>query len=119
MALNGQVAATSNADEGGRRAHLSERITVNESSWLAFRALGPPGRLVLGGDLFAHTSPVYVSIADRPQGSAQDGAYFVSWIDRLIEMAIERGSYASDADRDRVVALFRSGQEHFRRFAGP
>ena len=119
LIVNGEVAATSNADEGGRRAHLSERVTVNESSWFAFRALGPPGRLVLGGDLFAHTSPVYVSIADRPQGSAQDGAYFVSWIDRLIEMAIERGSFASDADRDRVVALFRSGQEHFRRFAGP
>ena len=117
LIVNGEVAASSDAVEDGRRAHLSERVAVNASSWIAFRALGAPTRLVLGGDLFAHTSPVYVSITDQPQGSPIDGAYFVSWIDRLIQMTIERGSYASDEDRDRVVALFKSGQEFFRRFA--
>ena len=119
LVVGGEVVASANAVEDGRRARLSERVTVNQSSWLAFRALGSASRLVLGGDLFAHTSPVYVSIGDQPPASPRDGAYFVSWIDRLIEMAIERGSYASDADRDRVVALFRSGQEYFRRFAQP
>ena len=117
LIVNREVVASSNAIEDGRRAHLSERVTVNESSWIAFRALGPPSRLVLGGDLFAHSSPVYVSIADQALVNPLDGAYFVSWIDRLIDMAIERGSYSSDADRDRVVALFRSGQEYYRRFA--
>ena len=118
LIVNGAVVASSDAVEAGRRAQLSERVTIEESAWLAVRALGPASRFVLGGDLFAHTSPIYVTVAGRPVTRAENAAYFVDWIDRLVTMAEERGSYASDADRDAIVALFRSGQEYYRRIAG-
>jgi hypothetical protein len=73
---------------------------------------------VLDTTVFAHTSPVYVAVDGAPVQSRDDAAYFVEWIDRLIDMAARTNRYASDADRDAVAAIFRRGQEYYRAIAG-
>jgi hypothetical protein len=118
LIVNGEVVATSPPDGSGRRASLDFVLRADESCWVALRALGPANHVVLGGDAFAHTSPVYVTLANRRVERAEDAAYFVEWIDRLIAMCEEHGRYASDADREAVTALFRRAQEYYKRIVG-
>jgi hypothetical protein len=117
LIVNGEIIASA-AAEGARRASLSYDAVAEESCWIALRALGPSHEAVLDADgLFAHTSPIYVTVDGAPVARADDAAYFVEWIDRLIEMAAREGHYASDADRERVAASFREGQAYYRRIA--
>jgi hypothetical protein len=61
IVLNGEVVARVDVG-GGRRAEISEELTVGASSWIACRAIGVDFHLdEWGRKVFAHTSPVYVS----------------------------------------------------------
>jgi len=113
LIVDGEVVASAVADDGGRHALLTHELRVERGCWIALRASGPEHEAVLGGALFAHTSPIYVNVAGAPIASRADAAYFVEWIDRLIEMCEREGSYASAADRDAVVALFREAQRYY------
>ncbi|MEX1254313.1 MAG: CehA/McbA family metallohydrolase [Dehalococcoidia bacterium] len=117
LIVNGRIVASAEAFSGGRAATLRYNLSVRETCWLALRAIGPADPLVLGGDLFAHSSPIYVTVRDTPLPCAEDAAYFVEWIERLIAMVQEHGNYPNEADRDKVIALFRTGQDYYRRLA--
>jgi hypothetical protein len=118
LIVNGDVAAEAAPEGGAQRIALEHEFTVNESCWIALRARGPAGRPVLGGEMFAHTSPVYVEVDGAARASAADAAYFVEWIDRLIDLASREGRYASDGERDEVMATFREGRAYYERMAG-
>jgi hypothetical protein len=119
LLVNGEAVASARAGVGGREASLSHTLRVDESCWVALRASGGVHELVLHPEgAFAHTSPVYVTVAGAPVARAGDAAYFVEWIDRLIAMTEDRARFPSAAERDRVIATFRSGQAFFRRIAG-
>src|SRR5262249_16188194 len=45
---------------------------------------------VKGEWVYAHTSPVYVVVAGKPAGAAEDARYFLAWIDRLWDTVQER-----------------------------
>jgi hypothetical protein len=115
LVANGEVVALGEVKEDGRRAALSHSFRPDASCWIALRALGPAGPQVLGGDLFAHTSPVYVTVGGAKVEKREDAAYFVEWIERLIAMCEEHGRYESEAERKQVTQLFRGAQEHYRR----
>jgi hypothetical protein len=117
LMVNGEIAASCDATLEGRFAEFSHQFVAEESCWLALRALGPAHDLVLGDAVFAHTSPIYISVDDAPIGRAEDAAYFVEWIDRLIAMTRAEGRFASDAQRDEELAVFRDGQAYYRAIA--
>jgi hypothetical protein len=113
--VNGEVVATARASEDGRDATLSHVLSVHESCWVALRASGGVHELVLDPDgAFAHTSPVYVTVGGAPIAGAKDASYFVEWIDRLIAVTEDRARFPSSAERERVIATFRSGQAYYR-----
>ena len=85
---------------------------------MALRASGGVHELVLHPEgVFAHTSPVYVIVDGAPVTKPDDATYFVEWIDRLIAVTEERARFPSSAERDHVVATFRSGQAYYRAIA--
>lgn len=114
LIVNGDVVATARAEDAGQRALLAYELTATESCWIAARAIGPEHPLALDTHVFAHTSPVYVSVDEQPIRDAPSAAYFVEWIDRLVDLAARRGKYPDDASRDRVAALFTQAQEYYR-----
>ena len=114
LIANGDVVALGEVKENGRRATLSYAMRTDSSCWIALRALGPVSPQVLGGELFAHTSPVYVTIAGAKVERREDAGYFVEWIERLIAMCREHGRYESEAEREHVTDLFRRAQGHYR-----
>jgi hypothetical protein len=117
LVVNGDVVAQGQVKENGTHASLSHVVRVDSSCWIALRAMGRAGPLVLGGELFAHTSPVYVAVDGSVLGRKEDAAYFVDWIDRLIAMCREHGRYESESEREQVTDLFRNGQDYYRRIA--
>jgi len=58
-------------------------LPLEQSSWIAARALGPAHQLVGDAYAFAHTSPIYVRIGDTRFGDADQAAFFVQYIQRL------------------------------------
>ncbi len=114
LIVNGDVATqVSTIGDGGSTASLDYTLAIDSSCWIALRATGPSHPLVLGGPVFAHTSPVYVTVDTKPVQRQDDAAYFVEWIDRLIEMCCEEGRYVSDAQRDEVIHVLREGQQRY------
>jgi hypothetical protein len=113
LLVNGEVVASATASEDGRHAMVSYELRVEGSCWIAARATGGSHDLVLNqrGGVFAHTSPVYVSVANAPVAVREDAAYFVDWIDRLIALTARTGRFPSPADRDRVLEIFRRAQQ--------
>jgi hypothetical protein len=124
--VNGVVVASTAASDGGVSAAVTHDLTVAGPCWIAARVLGPKSRLVLDpgesnaappGDVYAHTSPVYVSIAGARQTSPEAAEYFVDWIERLVAQVERHGRYPSESERAGVITLFRQAQDWYRAMA--
>ena len=94
-------------------------VVLERSSWVALRVQGPDHPDVFDGHVWAHTSPVYVLIDDKPIGSAEDSRFFVDWIDQLLRVVAARNRYRTAEDRMEVESVFRRAQKEFRRRASP
>src|SRR5207247_8788184 len=92
-------------------------MAMQRGGWVALRARGPESRDVFDGPVWAHSGPVFVTVAGKPMASQKDAAFFVEWIDRLIDSMGGRNRYAKPEDRQRVEALFRRAQTHFQEIA--
>jgi hypothetical protein len=114
LLLDGEVVESVSAPEGVRHASLAYEFQAGKSCWFALRVQGPKDPWVIDDAVFAHTSPVCVTVDGAPRRSAEDAAYFVEWIERLIAMTLLKGRFASDAERDAVIAEFRAGQAYYR-----
>ena len=103
---DGRVAAT--VPLGGDRMSASATVplTFAKSGWMVVRAWADaPAWPVLDLYPFGSTSPVYVEIGGAAAApSAEDGAYFVRWVDRLIEATRPRTDWNDAAERDATLA---------------
>jgi hypothetical protein len=84
------------------------------SGWVAARAVftSPDGRLRQ-----AHTSPVYITVDDKPTASRADAEVMIRWIDRLLEVSAKPGRYRSDTERAEVQAVFRQARRKYESIA--
>ncbi len=90
---NGKVVASIALRGDRTAANDTISIPASTSGWYVLRAYSDRAELpVLDLYPFASTSPIYVSVGDKPARSADDAAFFVRWIER-----IEAGTRASTA----------------------
>jgi hypothetical protein len=119
--LNGKVAAHQRFDAGDaagpRLGRVEVELPVERSGWVALRVRGPGHPLVFDGPAWAHTSPVYVTVAGRGIASREDAEYFVAWIDQMLRAVAARNRFARGEDRRQVETLFRRAQDGFRKMA--
>lgn len=110
LIVNGKVAAALERGPSFRR-----EITLESSSWIALRALGPWHRMVVNDkQVFAHTSPVYVHLGDAPMVVAEDARFYREWVEKLIAKVQRNGRFANEERRKEVVALFSRALEFYR-----
>lgn len=93
IVVNGEVFRTFTAAEPHRIDAACE-VPAERSLWVAARVFGPEDRHLasdlegrsLGAGQFAHTSPVYVLVEDKPISAAKpaDAEYFVRWCDAVL-----------------------------------
>jgi TolB protein len=102
---------------GGRtRADVQVRLPVRESGWFLLRARSDRAiEPVLDLYPYATTSPIYVTVGDRPVRSAEDAEYFLRWIDRLDSAARANADWNSEAERGRALELIGRAREEFER----
>ncbi|MBS0662978.1 MAG: CehA/McbA family metallohydrolase [Verrucomicrobia bacterium] len=116
--VNGRVAASVAGAPPAGEQEFTATVPVRASAWVALRVRGPGHRFAPNDKaVFAHTSPVYVTIAARPPAARDDAQFFVDQIDALIARLDQRGRFERPADRDAIVARFRAAQEIYRAIA--
>jgi hypothetical protein len=102
---NGQVVATKDFTGSEHPEQVWKvEIPFEHSGWLALRASGPPHADNPAGEAFAHTSPIYVEVPDKPQPARADAEFFLKWIDRLDVSVRERNRFPTAAHRTHAAA---------------
>jgi Tol biopolymer transport system component len=115
---NGRVVAR-HGKKDATAADLGGTIHVTESGWILARAWNDePDPLIFDLYPYASTSPVYVSIKDRPAKSPADAEYFLRWIDRIIASADSRGDYNDAQEKKDTMDYLRAGRAVFEKKAG-
>jgi len=104
VVLNGDVIDTVALPNGTMSADIEGSILVEESGWLLLRASSEePHPDIFDMYPYATTSPVYITVEDKPQRSQIDAEYFLAWIARVRESAASHAGYNSDSEREIVM----------------
>jgi hypothetical protein len=82
------------------KAELELSVTPDRSGWIVSRALfrAPDGLLRQ-----AHTSPIYLSVDDKPVASVDDARYMLRWLEQLASIAKQQPDRFPDADAQQAV----------------
>jgi len=116
---NGKVVATIPLSRDRRAARDTVGIAVAASGWYVLRAWSERARTpVLDLYPFASTSPIYVRVGDQPVRSLEDAAFFVRWIDRLLDAVRRHADWNTPAERSATLRLFEDARAVYVRLAG-
>jgi hypothetical protein len=103
---NGAVARDLKLRGDHEIADVEDTIPISRSGWCLLRAWSEkPKYPILDLYPYATTSPIYVSVAGSTLKSADDAAYFIAWIDRLIEGAKSNQDWNTYVERTSVLNL--------------
>jgi hypothetical protein len=105
LVANGRIVERINAAGNANRMKARFRIDPRKYSWCAVRCFPKtPDNIRL-----AHSSPIYLN---GKWDAREDAAYFVSWIDELMEQTMaEPKRFLRDQDRNDVLAIYRQARE--------
>jgi len=112
--VNGKPHAIVERRDGERELSWSGSISVEQSSWIAVEAEGDPSPFVTDTYLFAHSTPVWVTVAGRPVLVEEDRAYLERYVDRLVEIARDNTSWTNESERELTVMGFAEARERLR-----
>ena len=138
--VNGEVIAEKIMEKGQHHAKLEIEYKTGKSAWIAARThqynqkdkvqgVSFAKRRDDGGGTtflnryygtlrpetaFAHTSPVYVIVGNKPIRSAKDAEYFIKYLENAISWLKKSGSFPSDEARQEVLDSFKKGIEMYR-----
>ncbi len=114
LVQNGRVIKAFRLTGERTRFDWSGELTVHEGGWIVLRAFNDqPHPWVLDLYPYATTGPIYID-APAPPAPA-DAAYFVAWMDRVIEAAESRGGWNEDSERLETLDYLDAAREKFRR----
>jgi hypothetical protein len=91
-------------------------VTVGASGWILLRAWSDDADpLVFDLYPYATTSPIYLEVEGAPPRSPEDAAYFLRWMERVIDAAEARTDYNDERERTDTLEYLRAAREVFRR----
>lgn len=113
VVFNGRVvkSATTVKQGGHFEARLDDdKFELTESGWLALRIPDKDQpKHELDRPLFAHTSPIYVEIGGKKHFDRPTAATLMAEMRRALEVIPKRATFADDAERDKVLEVYREG----------
>jgi hypothetical protein len=119
LVQNGKVIRRFDLKGDRKRYDSSGTIELAEAGWVVLRAWNDDAHQdVLDLYPYATTSPIYLDGASPPPAPA-DAAYFVAWMDRVIEAAGARGDWNNDDERRRTLEYLGSARDKFLALAAP
>jgi TolB protein len=106
IVCNGSVVRELKLNGDRESANVQDFISISRSGWCLLRGWSEKAEYpILDSYPYATTSPIYVNVAGSAPKSPQDAAYFLAWIDRLIENAKSNQDWNTDAERLSVLSL--------------
>ena len=96
------------------RRSVTMDFAPTRSGWIAARALfvAPDGCLRQ-----AHTSPVYITVDDKPTASRQDAEFMIRWLDRIAEIARQPDRYDTTDQTKHTLTLFQKARKVYENIA--
>lgn len=92
-------------------ANASGDLAVGKSEWCLLRALSDKSEYpVLDSFPYATTSPIYLDVAGKLQVHGKEAAYFVAWIDRLVDGAESSSAWNNMEEKEVVMKLLRDAR---------
>jgi hypothetical protein len=114
LVYNGKVIASHTLDGARTQADVSGHIDIGSSGWLVLRAWNEQADpLILDIYPYASTSPIYVTVNRASPRSPADAAYFVRWLDRVIDSAGARNDYNSEQEKHATLDYLKSARAMF------
>jgi hypothetical protein len=106
VVCDGEVVRDLKLSGNSQSLDASDTITLNRSGWCLLRAYSDHAVYpILDGYPYATTSPVYVNVAGSHPHPTKEAAYFVAWIDRLMDAASKHTNWNTDAEKAAVLNL--------------
>ncbi len=88
MICNGGVVRDLKLNADHKAADVKDAIPISRSGWCLLRAWSDKAEHpVLDMYPYATTSPIYITVAGSHPRPTEDAAYFIAWIDRMIDAA--------------------------------
>ena len=107
---NGQVARDLKVSDG--TADVEDTISISRTGWCVLRAWSEKAEHpILDLYPYATTSPIYVTVEGSIPNRTGDAAYFIAWIDRLIEGAKSNKDWNTEVEKGAVLELLGSARK--------
>jgi TolB protein len=109
---NGEVVRDLKLSGDGETADVEDTIPISRSSWCLLRAWSEkPEHPVLDQYPYATTSPIYVTVAGSKPKPTDDAAYFIAWIDRLMEETKSNQDWNTVTEKNAVLEMLNSARK--------
>jgi TolB protein len=103
---NGRVVRELKLNDDRESADIEDTIPLSQSGWCLLRAWSERAEHpVLDAYPYATTSPIYVTVAGSVAKPTEDAAYFIAWIDRMIQNAKSNPDWNTEAEKISVLNL--------------
>lgn len=110
--VNGTVWRTYPAD-GKKEFQVNEKLTPDVSSWVAVRAFEPAEETIV----FAHTSPAYLLLDNRPVRFPADARAILGKIDQLLHYTDTKAAFRTPEQKAETLALYRQARAVYEKLA--
>jgi hypothetical protein len=140
IVANGEVIGEKRIEKGEHHAKLEIEYQAGKSTWIAARTHQYNLRDMVAGvsfaerrddgggptllnryygtlrpeTAFAHTSPSYVIVGNKPIRSAKDAEYFIKYLENAISWLETSGTFPSKEAKQEVLDSFKNGIEMYR-----
>jgi TolB protein len=96
----------------GETADFEDILPISRNGWCLLRAWSEKAEHpILDMYPYATTSPIYVKVAGSQFKAVEDAAYFVAWIDRMIDAAKANQDWNTEAEKASVLEMLESARE--------
>ena len=118
LVQNGRVVRSFRPGGDRTRFDWSGTLSLKAGGWLVLRAYNDqPDPWVLDLYPYATTSPIYFESPAAPP-APHDAAYFLAWMDRVIEAAEARGGWNDEDEKRATLEYLEAARGRFRALAG-
>jgi len=114
VVCNGHVVQASKLSGDRKSADVEGTVTLSENGWCLLRAWSDHAEHpVLDVYPYATTSPIYIVGASSAPKPSEDAAYFVAWIDRMIQGASANRDWNTETEKASVLDLLNRARKTY------
>ena len=111
LICNGRVTRELKLSGDREGADIEDTVPLSQSGWCLLRAWSDKAEYpVLDDYPYATTSPIYVQVDGSTAKPAEDAAYFIAWIDRMIQDAKSNSDWNTEAEKTSVLDLLQQAR---------